>query len=80
MKRPFSTDSPAISAFSVVRASLAHEGARRRAAHQVMSDVHSPAIFRVNGQLPNLDAWYVAFGVNPGDKLYVPPDQRVRIW
>jgi len=48
--------------------------------NQVMSDVHSPAIFRVNGQLPNLDAWYSAFDVKPGDKLYVPPDQRVRIW
>jgi putative endopeptidase len=48
--------------------------------NQVMSDVHSPAVFRVNGQLPNLDAWYTAFGVKPGDKLYVPPDQRVRIW
>jgi putative endopeptidase len=48
--------------------------------NQVMSDVHSPAVFRVNGQLPNLDAWYAAFGVQPGDKLYVPPEQRVRIW
>jgi putative endopeptidase len=48
--------------------------------NQVMSDVHSPAIFRVNGQLPNLDAWYTAFDVKPADKLYVPPDQRVRIW
>jgi endothelin-converting enzyme/putative endopeptidase len=28
----------------------------------------------------NLDAWYAAFGVKPGDKLYVAPDQRVRIW
>jgi len=46
----------------------------------VMSDVHSPDTFRVNGQLPNLDAWYVAFDVKPGDKLYLPPDQRVRIW
>ena len=48
--------------------------------NQVMSDVHSPAVFRVNGQLPNLDAWYAAFGVRPGDKMYVPPDHRVRIW
>jgi putative endopeptidase len=48
--------------------------------NQVMSDVHSPAKFRVNGQLPNIDAWYIAFGVKPGDKLYMPPDQRVRIW
>jgi predicted metalloendopeptidase len=45
-----------------------------------MSDVHSPAVFRVNGELPNLDAWYAAFGVRPGDKMYVPPDHRVRIW
>jgi putative endopeptidase len=48
--------------------------------NDVMSDVHSPAMFRVNGQLPNLGAWYTAFGVQPGDKLYVPPEQRVNIW
>jgi putative endopeptidase len=48
--------------------------------NQVMSDVHSPDNFRVNGQLPNLDAWYTAFKINPTDKLYVPPKQRVRIW
>jgi putative endopeptidase len=48
--------------------------------NQVMSDVHSPPYFRVNGELPNLDAWYTAFDVKPGDKLYLPPDQRVRIW
>jgi len=28
----------------------------------------------------NLDAWYAAFGVKPGEKLYLPPEQRVRIW
>jgi putative endopeptidase len=48
--------------------------------NEVMSDVHSPDAFRVNGELPNLDEWYQAFDVKPGDKLYVPPDQRVRIW
>jgi putative endopeptidase len=48
--------------------------------NQVMSDVHSPDNFRVNGMLPNLDEWYEAFDVKPGDKLYVPPEQRVRIW
>ena len=48
--------------------------------NQVMSDVHSPAYFRVNGEVPNLDDWYTAFDVQPGDKLYLPPDQRVRIW
>jgi putative endopeptidase len=48
--------------------------------NQVMSDVHSPAVFRVNGQLPNIDAWYTAFNVQPSDKLYVPTGKRVRIW
>jgi predicted metalloendopeptidase len=28
----------------------------------------------------NIDAWYAAFGVKPGDALYIPPDKRVRIW
>jgi predicted metalloendopeptidase len=46
----------------------------------VMSDVHSPDRFRVNGPLPNIDAWYEAFDVQPGDKLYIKPDDRVRIW
>jgi putative endopeptidase len=42
--------------------------------------VHSPARFRVNGPLPNIDAWYVAFDVKPGDKMYLVPEERVRIW
>jgi predicted metalloendopeptidase len=46
----------------------------------VMSDVHSPAYFRVNGTVRNMDAWYKAFNVQPDDKLYLPPDQRVSIW
>src|SRR5207302_12632 len=46
----------------------------------VLSDVHSPAEFRVNGPLPNIDDWYAAFNVQPGDKLYIKPDKRVRIW
>ena len=35
---------------------------------------------RVNGPLPNVDEWYEAFGVRPGDRLYVPAEQRVRLW
>ncbi|MDB6045108.1 MAG: peptidase [Gammaproteobacteria bacterium] len=46
----------------------------------VMSDVHSPPYFRVNGPLPNIDAWYTAFDVHPGDKLYIKPEDRVSIW
>ena len=53
------------------------EGALREV---VMSDVHSPANFRVNGPLPNIDVWYAAFNVQPGDKLYIKPENRVRIW
>jgi predicted metalloendopeptidase len=46
----------------------------------VMSDVHSPPYFRVNGPLPNIDEWYKAFDVHPGDKLYIKPEERVSIW
>ena len=47
---------------------------------QVVSDPHSPRQFRVNGAVSNIDAWYAAFGVKPGDKLYVAPKERVHIW
>ncbi len=47
---------------------------------QVQTDPHSPAEFRVIGPLRNLDAWYDAFGVEPGTQYYLPPEQRVRIW
>ena len=47
---------------------------------QVTSDPHSPADFRINGVVRNVDAWYGAFDVRPDQKLYLPPDQRVRIW
>jgi putative endopeptidase len=51
-----------------------------RLRNQVTSDPHSPSEFRVNGVVRNVDAWYSAFHVQPGDKLYLPPDQRVHIW
>ena len=47
---------------------------------QVVSDPHTPRQFRVNGVVRNIDAWYAAFDVKPGDKLYVAPNNRVRIW
>lgn len=47
---------------------------------QLIVGPHSPAMFRVNGVVRNVDAWYVAFGVKPSDKLYLPPEERVRIW
>lgn len=47
---------------------------------QVVSDPHSPRQFRVNGVVRNIDAWYAAFHVAPGDRLYVAPKDRVKIW
>lgn len=47
---------------------------------RVLTDPHSPEEFRVNGAVRNIDAWYRAFNVQPGDALYLPPEQRVRIW
>jgi putative endopeptidase len=44
------------------------------------SDPHSYRKFRVNGVVRNVDDWYSSFAVKPGDKLYVAPDKRVRIW
>jgi putative endopeptidase len=43
-------------------------------------DPHAPARYRVNGVVRNFDEWYHAFGIKPGDGLYLPPAQRVRIW
>ena len=41
---------------------------------------HSPGFIRAWAPLRNIDAWYEAFGVKEGDKLYVKPEDRVRIW
>ncbi len=47
---------------------------------QVTVGPHSPAEFRVIGPLRNVDAWYEAFDVKPGEKYYLAPEDRVRIW
>jgi putative endopeptidase len=47
---------------------------------QLVSDPHSPNQARVDVPVRNIDAFYEAFGVKPGGKMYVAPDQRVRIW
>ena len=45
-----------------------------------ISDPHSFRKYRVNGVVPNIDQWYAAFGVKPGDALYIPKEKRARIW
>jgi predicted metalloendopeptidase len=48
--------------------------------NRLETDPHSPPEFRVNGVVPNIDAWYAAFDVKEGDKMYIAPENRVRIW
>ena len=50
------------------------------AAQQVVVDPHSPEQYRAIGAPVNMDAWYAAFDVKPGDKLYKKPEDRIRIW
>ncbi len=47
---------------------------------QLMVDPHAPDKVRGNGPLPHVAAFYEAFGVKAGDKLFLPPDARVKIW
>jgi predicted metalloendopeptidase len=63
--------------FAQVRRSKFREGAMRQ---RVLSDSHSPPQFRAIGATRNLDSWYTAFNVQPGDKYYLSPDQRVHLW
>ncbi len=50
------------------------------AAQRIVTDSHSPAMHRANGPLTNIDAFYNAFDVKPGDKMYKAPEKRTRIW
>lgn len=47
---------------------------------RVKSDPHELGKWRVNGQLPHIDAWYEAFGITEEDPMFVPKDKRVTIW
>jgi len=63
--------------FAQVWRGVAREDDKRK---RLVTDPHSPPEARVNVVLHNIDAWYAAFNVKPGDALYVAPEQRVRIW
>jgi putative endopeptidase len=43
-------------------------------------DEHSLGKNRVNGILPHVNAWYDAFGITPNDKMYIMPQNRVKLW
>lgn len=48
--------------------------------NRLLNDVHSQGEWRVKGALPHIDAWYDAFGVKEGDKLYIAPEKRLKLW
>lgn len=50
------------------------------AAQFILTDTHSPGPYRTIGAPVNMDAWYKAFDVKPGDKLYKKPEDRIKIW
>ena len=56
------------------------EERQERIATQLLTDVHSPAKYRVNGPFPNVPEFYEAFGIKPGDKMYIPDSLRVHLW
>jgi len=72
----FSGDQQFFIAFGQNWGSKAREAALRQ---QVLTDPHSPGEYRA-ATVRNIDAWYAAFPVQPGDKLYLAPADRVRIW
>ena len=47
---------------------------------RINTDPHSPAMYRVNGPLENFTPFYTAFNVQPGEKMYLPEDKRIKIW
>ncbi len=72
----FSSDQQFFIAFGQNWASKSREDTLRQ---QVMTDPHAPAEYRADG-VRNVDAWYPACNVQPGDKLYLAPADRVQIW
>lgn len=64
-------------AYAQVWRSKAREDSLR---NQVTTDPHSPARYRTIAPLRDLDAWYAAWNIQPGDAMYIPPEKRVKIW
>ena len=64
-------------AYAQVWRAKSREGFLRQ---QILTDPHSPESLRINGIVRNFAPWYEAFAVKPGERLYLQPEQRVRIW
>lgn len=86
--RSFGADGPPViggltgdQRFFLAWAQIWRRAAREEAIkNQIATDSHSPAEFRVNGVVRNMDAWYEAFGVSEGEALYLPAEERLSIW
>ncbi|MDQ2860722.1 MAG: M13 family metallopeptidase [Pseudomonadota bacterium] len=72
----FTGDQQFFLAFAQSWRSKSREAALRR---QVLTDGHAPAQYRAD-TARNIDTWYAAFGVKPGQTLFLAPDDRVRMW
>jgi endothelin-converting enzyme/putative endopeptidase len=73
----FTGDQRFFLAYAQVWRSAMREDALR---NLILTNPHSPGEARASIPVRNVDAWYAAFDVKPGDKAYLPPDQRVHIW
>lgn len=76
-ERGFTPEQRFFLSFANVWASVCSEQILR---YLALNDVHSADHLRVNGGVAQCDHWYEAFGILPGDSLYVAPEDRVRIW
>jgi putative endopeptidase len=72
----FTADQRFYMSYTQLYRSLSREGFMRQA---LSTDPHSPGEWRA-AEVRNVDPWYAAFDVRPGQKMYLPPEQRVRIW
>jgi len=72
----FSGDQQFFISFAQAWRGKAREPAQR---NQILTDGHAPAKYRAS-TVRNLDQWYQAFGVKPGEKLYLAENDRVRVW
>jgi putative endopeptidase len=59
---------------------LAKQYLPETSASLILTDSHSPGMDRANGPVVNIDAWYSAFDVKAGDKMFKPENERTKIW